>query len=80
MKVYNKRLYKSRENKVISGVMGGLGEYFDTDPVLFRVIYVALTVFTVGFPGIVAYILMAIVIPNKPETIHEAAKTDSSSS
>jgi phage shock protein C len=76
MKVYNKKLYKSKENKVISGVMGGLGEYFDIDPVLFRAAYVAITVFSIGFPGVIAYILMAIVIPNKPETITEEAKTE----
>jgi phage shock protein C len=77
MKTYNKRLYKSKENKIISGVMGGLGEYFDVDPVLFRIIYLALTVFTAAFPGIIAYFLMAIVIPSKPEVMHEEAKTQS---
>lgn len=74
MKTYDKRLYKSEDNKVISGVMGGLGEYFDIDPVLFRVIYTAFTIFTAFFPGILAYILMAIVMPRKPKVIVEKAE------
>jgi len=67
-----KKLYRSRENKVIFGVMGGLGEYFDLDPVLFRVFYVGISVAVAVVPGIVAYILMAIVMPKKP--VNEAPK------
>ncbi len=71
MKTYNKKLYKSSDNKVIAGVMGGLGEYFDIDPVIFRVIYTAFSVFTGVFPGILAYLLMAIVMPTHPVTVHK---------
>ncbi len=78
MKTYSKRLYKSRDNRVIAGVIGGLGEYFDIDPVLFRVTYIALTVFTAVVPGIIAYILMAIVVPSQPATIHEKSHEKSS--
>lgn len=70
MKVYNKKLYKSSENKVISGVMGGLGEYFDIDPVLFRVVYIGISISTAIIPGIIAYVLMAIVMPNAPSKHH----------
>lgn len=66
MKTYNKRLYKSDENKVIAGVMGGLGEYFDIDPVIFRVAYTGFSVFTAFVPGIIAYLLMALVMPSRP--------------
>ncbi len=75
MKTYNKKLYKSRENRIIFGVMGGLGEYFNIDPVLFRVVYVGFMVFTVVLPGIIAYILMAIVMPNRPPIIYEKSHT-----
>lgn len=75
MKTYNKKLYKSSDNKVISGVMGGLGEYFDIDPVVFRVIYTAFSCFTAVVPGILAYILMAIVMPSRPEVIIEQSET-----
>jgi phage shock protein C len=71
MKVYNKKLYRSREDRIIAGVMGGLGEYFNVDPTLLRIGYVVLSVFTALAPGIVAYLLMAIVMPSKPEIIHE---------
>ncbi len=74
MNTTNKRLYKSKDNRVISGVLGGVGEYFNTDPVILRVCYIIITAFAWFIPGIVAYILMAIVIPEKPETVHEEAK------
>lgn len=71
MKTYEKRLYKSVDNVVIFGVMGGLGEYFDVDPVVFRVGYTAFTFFTGIAPGVFAYIFMAIVMPKKPKVIVE---------
>ena len=74
MKTIDKKLYRSNDNKVIFGVMGGFGEYFDVDPVMLRVAYILVSVFTAFFPGIIAYILMAIVMPKKTETIHEKSK------
>lgn len=59
-----KRLYRSTTNKVIGGVCGGLGEYFEIDPVLVRVITVLLF-FATGF-GILAYIIAWIIIPRRP--------------
>lgn len=58
-----KRLYRSITNKIIGGVCGGLGEYFDVDPVLVRVITVLLFLAT-GF-GILAYIIAWIIIPKR---------------
>lgn len=60
-----KKLRRSRTNKVLGGILGGIAEYFDLDPVLVRVIYCFLTLFTVvvGFPGVLMYILMLILIP-----------------
>ncbi len=58
-----KKLYKSKENKVIAGVCGGLGEYFDIDPVIVRLLAVAFCL--MGGAGIVAYIVAAIIIPEK---------------
>ena len=60
-----KRLYKSDENRVLSGVLGGIGEYFDVDPVLIRVLFVLASGFTGFAPGIVSYLVMALVIPEK---------------
>lgn len=63
------RVYRSKENKVFAGVLGGLGEYLDIDPVLLRVIWLAITVFTGFVPGIVVYILAIFVIPAQPTSI-----------
>jgi phage shock protein C len=75
MKTYTKRLYRSTDNKVIFGVMGGLGEYFDVDPVVFRVAYTAFTCFTGVAPGVLAYILMAIFMPKAPSVITAKSET-----
>jgi phage shock protein PspC (stress-responsive transcriptional regulator) len=60
----NKRLYKSQTNKVLFGVCGGLGEYFNIDPTIIRLILVLLVLF--AGTGILAYIVAALVIPNSP--------------
>ena len=62
-----KKLYRSRTNKTFSGVCGGLGEYLNIDPTLVRVLWVLLSIFAAGFPGLIAYIVMACVIPEAPE-------------
>lgn len=56
-----KRLRRSLKDSVIGGVSGGLGEYFGTDPVIFRILFVVLT-FT-GGGGVLIYLLMWIFIP-----------------
>ncbi len=56
-----KRLYRSSTNSVIAGVCGGLGEYLDTDPVLFRVLFVLAALF--GGGGLIVYIVLWIVVP-----------------
>lgn len=61
----NKKLYRSETNKMVAGVCGGLGEYFNIDPTLIRLIWAVLTVFTVIFGGIVLYILATIIIPSE---------------
>ena len=63
-----KRLYRSSDNKVFAGVLGGLGEYFEVDPVLLRLCYVFLVIFTAFIPGIIAYIVSIFVVPKKPAT------------
>lgn len=61
-----KRLYKSRSEKMIAGVLGGIAEYFNIDPTLVRLGYVLLTLFSAAFPGLIGYIIMWIVIPESP--------------
>jgi phage shock protein C len=58
-----RRLYRSRKNRVIAGVAGGIGEYFDIDPVFVRVIFVLATL--AGASGLLAYIILWIVVPKE---------------
>lgn len=60
-----KKLYRSEKNKIFAGVLGGLGEYFEVDPVILRIIFVLLVVATGIFPGIIAYLIALILIPKK---------------
>ena len=62
-----KRLYKSEENKIFAGVIGGIGEYFNIDPVLLRVLWILVLVFTGFVPGILAYIVAIFIVPHKPK-------------
>lgn len=60
----NKQLTKSH-NRTICGVCGGIAEYFDLDPTLVRVGYLLLSFFSAAFPGLLLYVILAVVIPNK---------------
>jgi phage shock protein C len=62
-----KRLYRSRKDRMIAGVAGGLGEYFGIDPTLVRLGWVLLLI-PGGLPGLVPYLLCWIIIPREPET------------
>ena len=59
----NKNLYRSCKNRVLGGVAGGLGEYFEIDPSLVRLVFVLFML--AGF-GIIAYILAWLIIPLDP--------------
>lgn len=58
-----KRLYRSRKNRVLAGICGGLAEYFDVDPVIVRLITVVLVFF--GLP-LLFYLIAIFIIPNAP--------------
>ena len=58
----NKRLYRSVSNRMLSGVCGGIGEYFDIDPTLVRLGWAIFTCITAG-AGIAAYVIAAIIMP-----------------
>jgi len=59
-----KRLFRSRKDRILGGVCGGMGNYFNLDPVLVRVIWVVL-LFAAGV-GFLAYILCWIIVPEEP--------------
>lgn len=60
-----KRLYKSRENKMVDDVCGGIAEYFGIDPTLVRLGWVLFC--ALGGSGFLAYIIAAVIIPRRPE-------------
>ena len=62
-----KKLYRSRDNKVLAGVCGGIGEYFEIDPVIIRLIWIVLTMIW-GF-GLFLYIIAIFLIPLEPKEI-----------
>jgi phage shock protein C len=58
-----KRLIRSRRNRKIAGVCGGVGEYFDIDPTLVRLAVVVIGLATVLFPVFIGYIIAWFIIP-----------------
>jgi len=60
-----KKLYLSKENKIIFGVCGGIGEAYDIDPTIVRLITVLLCVFTAFIPVLIVYIAARLIIPEK---------------
>ena len=58
-------LRRSRSNRMIAGVMGGLAEYFQINATLLRVVYVIGSIISVAFPGIIVYLILWLVIPSE---------------
>lgn len=64
--VYMKRLYRSRKDRMLGGVCGGLGEHIDVDPSIIRLVWVIVTIFSFGI-GIIVYLVAWIIVPDEPE-------------
>ena len=58
----NKKLLRSTKNRMVAGVCGGIGGYFNVDPTVIRLVWVILTLFSMG-AGVIAYIIAWIIIP-----------------
>ena len=61
-----KKLYKSRNDKKLEGVCAGVANYFNLDPTLVRAVYALVTIFSAGIPGVIAYIVLAAIMPVEP--------------
>jgi phage shock protein C len=61
-------LRRSRTNRVVAGVVGGLAEYFHVDPTLLRVIYVVGSIVSAAFPGVLVYLLLWLLIPEAEDS------------
>ena len=64
-----KKLYKNEHDEVLTGMIGGIGEYFNVDPTVLRIGFVVLVLITGVFPGIIAYIIAYFIIPEKPHAV-----------
>lgn len=59
-------LHRSRRNRMIAGVCGGLAETLGWDPTMVRLLYVLVSVLSVAFPGILVYVILWVVAPEGP--------------
>ncbi len=66
MTASGRTLHRSRNNRWIAGVVGGLAEYFGMNPNAARLIYVLVSIVSAAFPGILAYIILWILFPMEP--------------
>jgi phage shock protein C len=57
------QLLRSKDDRMLAGVCGGLARWLGWDPTAVRVVYVLLSFFSVAFPGILVYIILAVVMP-----------------
>lgn len=70
-----KQLYRSKHNRLVSGVCGGIAEYLDMDPTLIRLVWVIITM--MGGIGFIAYLVSVVIIPENPygSHVHGVEKT-----
>lgn len=66
-----KKLHRSKTNKTFTGLLGGIGEYLDIDPVIIRIIFIFLLIVSGIWPAVLVYILGWLVVPLSPEHIDE---------
>jgi len=69
------RLYRSRDDRMIAGVAGGVAEHLDADPSIIRIVWAVLIVLTGGL-ALLVYIVMAIVVPERPTGVAAALPRD----
>jgi phage shock protein C len=60
-----KRLYRGTRNRMLGGVCAGLGEHLDVDPTIIRLVWVAVTLLSIGI-GIIVYIIAWVIVPEEP--------------
>ncbi len=65
MSTYTRRLKRSRTDRKIAGVCGGIAEYLDMDPTVIRAGYVLLSLISAAFPGLFVYIVLAVLMPEE---------------
>ncbi|HEX2252671.1 MAG TPA: PspC domain-containing protein [Thermoanaerobaculia bacterium] len=59
-------LYRSRTNRMLAGVCGGIARHFNLDPTLVRILYVVISLFSAAVPGVLLYVILWIIVPEEP--------------
>lgn len=67
-------LYRARSDRWVAGVLGGVARYFSVDSTLVRLAFLAFAVFVNGGGALIAYLVMALVVPEEPEQGHAAGQ------
>lgn len=62
-----KKLYRSKTDRQISGVCGGIANYFNIDATIIRLVWVFISIASTGIPGVLIYFVCALVIPEEPD-------------
>ncbi|WOE30559.1 MULTISPECIES: PspC domain-containing protein [unclassified Acinetobacter] len=62
-------LYRSDHSKIIAGVMGGIAQRFGWNANLLRLIFILVSCFSAGFPGILIYLILWLIIPKQPHAV-----------
>ena len=68
----NKRLYRSRQNRQLAGVCGGIADYLAIDATLLRLVWVIFAL--AGGPGFILYIIFTVIVPEEPEFVPTSAE------
>jgi len=69
-------LQRSQDDRVIAGVCGGVAEWLGWDPTLVRVLFVLVSIFSAAFPGILVYLILWIVMPERPDVLTDTVDYD----
>ena len=78
MELRGRKIYREREGRTLAGLCAGLGAYLEVDPVFVRLVWVAVTCLTGVLPGVLAYVVGWVVVPERPAPFTATAPEESS--
>lgn len=62
-----KKLYRSKTERMLEGVCGGIAVYFNVDPTIVRLVWALVSIFSAAIPGVLLYIVCSFIIPEEPD-------------
>lgn len=69
-----KKLYRSKTERRLAGVCGGIAVYFNIDPTIVRLIWAFVSLMSASVPGILIYVICALVVPDEPDAYETTAQ------